>query len=429
VKIAFLCARPPYPPNAGGRIRTFHLLTQISRQHDVTLVTATEADAEEVSLDALRAEIPRVDVKAIRVGAEGALGRLVRALRNPVDPLPFTWARYRRSAFIALVRASLAGKRFDIVHCDHVQIAHALHGLETAPRVLNAHNVESLLIRRMGEHAGSGWRKAAIAWQARKTLHAECRSFRLFDRCLAVSEEDGAEIGRMVPGLPVSVVPNGVDVVQFTPQALADGEPEIVFTGAMDWAPNVDGVTFFAGEILPRIRQRVPSARLSIVGRNPSASLIRRLEGDAVRFTGSVDDVRPYLARARVVVVPLRIGGGTRLKILEAWALGKPVVSTRLGAEGLPAKDGENIALADTPDAFAERTIGLLGDALGGGALGAAGRRLVEERFSWERVTRDLVEAYEATLGGATRAGARRAPAAGRREASGLPAAPRPPRA
>jgi len=204
----------------------------------------------------------------------------------------------------------------------------------------------------------------------------------------------------MAPGAAVSVVRNGVDLTKFTPDFVPGASHLIAFTGAMDWPPNIDGATFFVREILPRIRQQNAAAHLLIVGSNPSQSLIHTLATPYVRFTGSVEDVRPYLRQARLVVVPLRIGGGTRLKILEAWALGKPVVSTTIGAEGLPIQDGTNIALADSAEAFAQRVIELLKDTPAAGQLGIAGRRVVEEVFGWDRVARTLIDAYEMTCNG-----------------------------
>jgi sugar transferase (PEP-CTERM/EpsH1 system associated) len=397
MKIAFVTARPPYPPDSGGRIRTFQLLREVCGVHEVTLITASEKRADELALAALETVIPRLNVRAVRIAPETPLGRLGRAVRNPVDSLPYTWARYRHPRFIAHVQDALREGRYDVIHCDHVQVAHAFAGLATAPRVLNAHNVESQLIRRIAAEARPWWRRMAIGWQASKVLEAERRAYRLFDRCLAVSTVDAAEIERLVPGTAVSIVPNGVDLSRFTP-CVGQGTPHLMaFTGAMDWLPNVDGVRFFVREILPRIRQHDAEAQLSVVGSNPSDSLMRELAGATVRFTGTVEDVRPYLAQARLVVVPLRAGGGTRLKILEAWALGKPVVSTTIGAEGLPAEDGKNIALADSPEAFAQRAVQLLNDAGAAEQLGAAGRRVVEELFGWDRVARDLLQAYEMT--------------------------------
>ena len=215
-----------------------------------------------------------------------------------------------------------------------------------------------------------------------------------------MSEVDRTEVERSAPGLPTSVVPNGVDAEWFAPSPAASDPDAMVFTGVMDWLPNVDGITFFVTHVLPRIRRVIPRAELTVVGRDPSPSLVRRLTGDGVRFTGTVEDVRPHVARARLVVVPLRIGGGTRLKILEAWAMEKAVLSTSIGAEGLPAVDGENIALADTADQMAERAVELLTDGQLVKRLGAAGRTIVEERFTWNRIADRLLDAYMDTIDG-----------------------------
>jgi glycosyltransferase involved in cell wall biosynthesis len=284
-----------------------------------------------------------------------------------------------------------------------VQVANALFNLDTPLRLLNAHNVESLLVRRIAETESSSWKKALITWQACKTLRAEVSALRFFDSCVAVSELDRAQILRMVPELPVSVVPNGVDVQYFHPTCGAPESYVMVLTGAMDWLPNVDGLTFFLRKVFPRIKTKIRQAELWIVGRNPPASLVRRHSGDGIHFSGTVDDVRPYMARASLVIVPLRIGGGTRLKILEAWAMGKAVLSTSIGAEGLPVIDGENIALADTPEQMTERAVALMNDPRGSDRLGATGRAMVEEHFTWKRIADALLQAYEATVSGSQR--------------------------
>ncbi len=400
MKIAFITARPPYPPDSGGRIRTFHLLREISETQEVTLITVSKKRSEEIALASLQKAIPRLAVQAVRIEPETFLNHICRTVRNLLASLPYTWARYGHPRFIAFIRKAVREQQYDVIHCDHVQVAHAFVDLSTPPRVLNAHNVESVLIRRIADQARPWWRRMAIRWQSSKTLKAERESYRHFDRCLAVSETDAAEIERMAPGTAVSVVRNGVDLIQFTPDSGPEDPHLIVFTGAMDWLPNVDGATFFVREILPKIRKRDPDAHLLVVGSNPTELLVRTLAAPSVRFTGSVEDVRPYLRQARLVVVPLRIGGGTRLKILEAWALGKPVVSTTIGAEGLPVEVGKNIALADSADAFAQRAIELLNDTTTAAQLGVAGRRVVEELFGWDRAARTLLDAYEITRNG-----------------------------
>ncbi len=404
VKVAFVTVRLPFPLNSGGRIRTFHLLKHISQVHRVTLVTAAETREESLAATALQEQLPQVTLRLTDVPPRGAVRRRVwRAVRSPIDPLPYTWAAYRHPRFTENLLRALAEERFDLVHCDHTQVAHAVLALRTPPRLLNAHNVDSLLLERLGEVEPRVWKRAVIRWQARKVRAAERRTYPAFDGCLAMSDVDKAHLEHLTLGKPVWTVPNGVDLEWFEPP-LTGAEPELMaFSGAMDWLPNTDAVEFFAREILPRIRRRLPNARLLVVGRDPSPTFIARFAGAGIEFTGTVADVRPYLARASLFVVPLRVGSGTRLKILEAWAMSKAVLSTGLGAEGLPAKDGKNIAIADTPDHFAERAVSLLGDRTAVKRLGGAGRQVVEETFSWKRVGDRLLQAYETTLSGPSR--------------------------
>ncbi len=404
MKVAVVTVRLPFPLNSGGRIRTFHLLKHISQVHRVTLVTAVETREEALAAAALQEQLPQVALRLTDVPPRGAPARRAwRALRSPIDPLPYTWAAYRHPRFTENLHRVLEAERFDLVHCDHTQIAHAVLALQTPPRLVNAHNVDSLLLARMAEVEPRAWKQALIRWQARKVRAAERRTYPAFDGCLAMSEVDKAHLERLTLGRPVWTIPNGVDLDWFEP-ARTEAEPHLmVFSGAMDWLPNTDAVEFFAREILPRIRRRLPKARLLVVGRDPSPALIARFSGAGIEFTGTVADVRPHLARARLFVVPLRVGSGTRLKILEAWAMSKAVLSTGLGAEGLPVRDGENILIADMPERFAERAVALLQDPASLKRLGSAGRQVVEETFSWKHIGDRLLEAYEATLAGGRR--------------------------
>ena len=404
MKVAFVTVRVPFPLNSGGRIRTFHLLKHVSQVHPVTLVTAVETAEEARAAAALEEQLPQVTLRLAAVPSRNTLARRVsRALRSPIDPLPYTWAGYRHRRFAENLRRSLEGQRYDLVHCDHTQIAHAVLALETPPRLLNAHNVDSVLIERLAAVEQRSWRRPLLRWQARKVRVAERRTYPAFDGCLAMSEVDRVHVERLAAGKPVWTIPNGVDLEWFEPAQTTPEAGLMVFSGAMDWLPNVDAVEFFAREILPAVRTRLPAARLLVVGRNPAPALRARLDGAGVEFTGTVDDVRPHLARGSLFVVPLRVGSGTRLKILEAWAMGKAVLSTSLGAEGLPAHDGQNIVLADEPGHFAERAVTLLQQPGAARHLGGAGRQVVEETFSWKRIGDRLLEAYEATLAGGRR--------------------------
>jgi glycosyltransferase involved in cell wall biosynthesis len=210
------------------------------------------------------------------------------------------------------------------------------------------------------------------------------------DLTLAVSEADRRLLAATAPAARVAAVETGVDIEYFAPNGWHEKPATIVFTGSLDWYPNEDAVAHFVDEILPRVRAEVGAARFVVVGRNPSAKLREAAEAAGAVVTGTVDDVRPYLAEATVCVVPLRIGGGTRLKIFEALAMAKPVVSTTIGAEGLPVTPGEHLVLADGPEDFARAVVALLRDPARRRALAAAGRALVEQRFSWGRVALDF---------------------------------------
>ncbi len=399
MRVAFVAARPPYPPDSGGRIRTFHLLRFVSQVHNVTLITATEGERDWAALTALGEAIGNITIRAVTVSQRGAPRRkLTRGMQALWAPLPYTWAAYCDPRFASHIKRTLWERPYDLVHCDHVHVAKLVAGLDTPPRLLNAHNIESVIIRRRGAHEASSWKRPLIAWQALKTMRAEAEAHRCFDRSVVVSDVDRLELERISPGRTVSVVPNGVDLEWFEPVGAVDFAPTMVFVGAMDWVPNIDGVGFFVREVLPRIRQRIPNAALWVVGRAPPAGLVKSWTAAGVRVTGTIPDVRPFVARARLVVVPLRIGGGTRLKILEAWAMEKAVLSSVVGAEGLPVVDGENIALADAPEAMAARAVSLLRNPDQAARLGAAGRRVAEEQFAWPRVAQLLLQAYEETV-------------------------------
>lgn len=398
MRIAFVSARVPYPLHTGGRIRTYHLLKAAADVHDVTLITAVEGAEEVASLAVLRDVLPGVHAQVVRIPRRNAVGpRLRRAARSPFDPLPFAWTGFRDHRFIRNVAAVLERGAFDLVHCDHVQVAHALPPSGT-PRLLDAHNVEHVVLSRLADNERRPWRRALMRWQARKTRRIETTTYASFDHCIAVSGIDRARIEALAPRLRVSVVPNGVDVKAFAANPVIPDRNLIVFVGSMDWAPNVEGVAWFVRRVLPAIRRRRPATAFLVVGRRPAPRLMRALGSARVRFTGTVDDVRPFLEAAGVVVVPLLSGGGTRLKILEAWAMGKAVVSTRIGAEGLPVVQAVNAMLADGAEVFAQRVVQLLDNELAAARLGSEGRKLVEEEFSWERVAQPLLAAYSATV-------------------------------
>jgi glycosyltransferase involved in cell wall biosynthesis len=227
-------------------------------------------------------------------------------------------------------------------------------------------------------------------------LRFERGALRRFDLVLAVSDADRQTFGRLYPGAlttPVHVIQTGVDTTFFSPDASPEKPRHLVFTGSMDWLPNEDGMVYFTREILPQIRRLEPDATVSIIGRSPTPTVRRLAEVAGVEVTGAVADVRPHVAAGSVYIVPLRIGGGTRLKIFEAMAMGKAIVSTTIGAEGLPVADGENIVIADHPESFARAVVDLLQHDDRRRRLGNTARRMVVERYDWSAVAGDFEEA------------------------------------
>jgi glycosyltransferase involved in cell wall biosynthesis len=251
--------------------------------------------------------------------------------------------------------------------------------------VLFTHNVEAEIWRRHAETHQGRMTFGLYDTQHRRMLVYEDSALQRFDGILTVSDADRKTLTRLYPDAgakPMWVIPTGVDTEYFAPDGTAASDARLVFAGSMDWLPNEDAMRFFCHDVLPLIRAEEPRARLSIVGRAPTAA-VRALADEHIEVTGTVADVRPFMRKAAVHVVPLRIGGGTRLKIFEAMAMGQAVVSTTIGAEGLPVTDGEHVLIADGPRAFADAVVSLLRDARRRQTLSAAARQLVLERYDW----------------------------------------------
>ncbi|MES2603717.1 MAG: glycosyltransferase family 4 protein, partial [Pseudomonadota bacterium] len=251
-----------------------------------------------------------------------------------------------------------------------------------------SHNVEYVIWQRLCQNETNWLKKLLLQLEWRKLRHYEVSACKRAALTITVSDADREHFLQLAPTSHIQSTPTGVDIDYFQ-AAPPEGEHpnEIVFCGSMDWFPNEDAMLWFCDTMLPAIRARMPDVTLTIIGRNPGARIKALADGTKIRVTGTVDDVRPHVAPAAVYIVPLRIGGGTRLKIFEALAMGKAIVSTTVGAEGLPLEDGKHIVLADTPEAFAEKIVALLRHPSARHNLGKAGRQLVETRYSWARIT------------------------------------------
>jgi polysaccharide biosynthesis protein PslH len=381
------------PLDKGGKLRTWHLMRHLARRHEISYLAFADPDEPRDHIAGMREVAAHVDTVP-RVEVQKASARFVaRVAWHLADPLPYAVGQYRSGAYRRRVRELLATRDFDLVVADFLFPVINLPRQLPCPAVLFTHNVEAEIWRRHAETAASRLRRALYGIQHRRMLRYEGRALRRFDGLLAVSDADRDTFVRLYPGVTrdsIYVVPTGVDTEYFTPAASASESTELVFTGSMDWLPNEDAMQWFCRDVLPRIRQDIPQVRLSIVGRAPTPAVSRLATEHGVRVTGRVDDVRPFIHDAAVFVVPLRIGGGTRLKIFEAMAMAKAVVSTTVGAEGLPVTHGRDILLADDEAGFARSVVQLLRDAGARRRLETASRRLVAEHFDWSAVARDL---------------------------------------
>ena len=398
-RLLFLCQTLPYPPDGGVSIRTYHVLRLLAQAFDVTALCFFRASDRPTSRDVATSVTGLSEfaaVQAFPIPQEHAIGRLLwDHTRSLVRGRAYTVFAYESRAFRARLAELLARESFDLVHMDSLDLSGYLPALEGLPIVCVHHNIEATLLRRRAGLERRRWRAAYIRHQSRLVEREAQRWLGHVALNVAVSSADRDDLLRLAPGARCAVVPNGVDVGRFQP-AGAPGTG-IVGVGGTNWFPNHDALSYLATELLPRLRTRQhPVVRW--VGRASPEDQRRYRDAYDIDLTGYVDDVRPFVEQAACFVVPLRVGGGTRLKILDAWAMGKAIVSTSIGCEGLAAVDGENIVIRDTADGFAEAVAQVLEDVPLQERLGRAGRATVERQYGWELIGRNMVELYREVI-------------------------------
>ncbi|MEX0900011.1 MAG: glycosyltransferase [Gammaproteobacteria bacterium] len=379
-----------WPKNTGGRLRSFHILDELSRRHRVTVITTHSPEEDE---DALRRELPFCErvVSVPRTPPKWHTWRFVAALLRawwtglPVDAVRCADRRVRDE-----VERALSSGEVDLCVADFLCAIPNVPLRGPVPVVHFSHNVEHMIWRRMAAVEKRTWRRTLLEGEARKLQLYEADACIRANLTIAVSEQDRAQLQQTAPGSTISSIPTGVDIDYFAPSDAPQLPDHLVFTGSMDWQPNEDAMLWFMSSILPLVRRKIPGASLTIVGRNPSKRLRGAARDADVGVTGTVEDVRPYIAKSPVYVVPLRIGGGTRLKIFEALSMSKALVSTRIGAEGLPLESGRHFIEADEPQAFADAVVALLRDPARRTALGEAGRDLMVNRYAWQQVATEF---------------------------------------
>jgi polysaccharide biosynthesis protein PslH len=395
MKILWVKAGGLVPLDSGGKIRSYHIARALAKRHEVTLFTyyVPFAPDPHSELKNLFADVVTVPLRA-RTGRD--LFEAIDYARLSLSKLPYSIRKYSSGAVSTRLERMLSERPYDVLLCDFVGAGGVIPWDRPIPKVVFTHNVEAMIWKRHAEVATNPLWRMVFRRECGKMEAVEKDYLTRADHVLTVSDTDSDYFGAFVSRDKITTIPTGVDIDFFRPQSEADEPGQIVFTGSMDWMPNEDGVLYFTQEIYPLILERQPRAVLWIVGRTPSARIRALADASAqIKVTGRVDDIRPYIARAAAYVVPLRVGGGTRLKIFEAMAMGKAVVSTTIGAEGLPVTHGRDGWLADTPRDFADAVCRMLEDEPLRREMGRAARDLVASNYSWDSVSKKFAFALQ----------------------------------
>lgn len=381
-----------HPATRGGQIRTLEIVKRLHLRHEVHF--AGLADPQQPEGPARANEYCSHSIAVTHVMPErGSFAFAGQVVRGAFHPMPVAIHRTDSPELRRQISQAMAAEQYDHVICDFLASVPNVAALERA--VLFQHNVETMIWKRHAEHAPDPLRRAYFQLQAQRMERYEAEACRRASAVIAVSPGDRDHIRDIFGVQRVTDVPTGVDLAYFTPPVPAPTRSGLVFTGSMDWMPNIDGVLWFARNILPLIHRSHPECTLTIAGRKPTPAILELARTDPrILVTGTVPDIRPFLWEGAVAIVPLRIGGGTRLKIYESMAARIPVVSTTIGAEGLDYTDGETLLLADEPSTFAAACSRLLTNPSAASAIAGNAHAAVARSFSWDRV----IDSFEAQL-------------------------------
>lgn len=400
LSILYVSPMPPSPPRFGAQARMHGLMTSLAKKHDVTAVSLVDAEFDVE--DCRRAMKPYCRDVVLIPNPHGRNGAVKRALqlRSLASLRSFERHRCAVPALQQTLDRLLSANRFDVVNLEFPYLAHyrfdrSPPGTRPPPRVIDTHEIAYDIVRQFARRGRGFGRSIYAALNWRKLRHEELAAFRRADGIAACSVADQERILAEVPGARTVVVPNAADVDFYQPRPAdppSDGRT-VVFFGLLSTLPNIDGATWFIKEIWPRIVAARPDARCKIIGKGATRAVLD-LAQPGVEMVGFVDDLRPHLASAAALVVPLRLGGGTRLKIVEGMAMGKAIVSTTLGAEGIDVSHGSNIVIADDAPAFANSVVRLLREPAFSAELGVAARRLAVDRYAWSAAAAKLEELY-----------------------------------
>lgn len=384
MNILFLTPYLPYPPHGGGQIRTLNLIKIISKYHNVSLSSLVQQD----ELDYISDLEKYCDVKPLQLKIQ-KYGRL----KSVFSLYPYvTMLKYYSYETHRLIHRFITNHHFHIIQVESLYMSAYVQNITNIPKVFDAHNIESDIL----------YRTFASKFNVKSILNGidylknkryEQNAIRSFNACISVSENDSKRL-REMGAQKLMTLPNCADLNYFYPIKRKDFNPKIIFTGFMNWYPNVDAIETFCKEAYPILKKRIPDIKFYVVGRDPNETVQKFGKHKDIIITGEVPDVRPFISSSDVCIVPLRIGGGTRLKILEYFAMGKPVISTSIGAEGIDVINGKHLIIEDNIGKFPDRIAELLDDPEYAKYLAKNGRKLVEEKYSWDQYGEKLNQLY-----------------------------------
>lgn len=390
MRILFLTQRVPYPPNRGDRIINYHYIRHLAREHEVIVGCLSDGPSDSENIAALKKLV--AGVVAVPVSRTNSRWRALKSLATTSRPL--TLAYFDEPEFRRRIGALLRDSRFDLAMASSSSMAMFIERADV-PRIIQFVDLDSQKWLSYSQDSRLP-RRWVYRQEARRLLAYEQAVARSFDCSLFCSSRELQDFRRLVPGVAARVIRNGVDLEYFQPQRepVSDGN-NLVFTGVMNYRPNSDGAGWFAREVFPRIRRDVPKATFTICGASPDSAVQRLARQPGIEVTGAVPDVRPYLNRAGVAVVPVRIARGIQNKLLEAMAMGLPAVTTTAAFAGLQADLGDSVRVADEPAQFAEHVVRFLRDEPRRTRAGREARAVVESRFRWDQSLAELDEVID----------------------------------
>ncbi|MCJ7507489.1 MAG: glycosyltransferase [candidate division Zixibacteria bacterium] len=379
------------PPDTGGKIRSYNIIKQLAQIDEVIYLSFVDQYHTSEHKRDMETCVQKVISVFKKSEKKYNFGFYLRLFTRLFSPLPYIIYKYRSSEIKKIIDDLWKKQQFDILLCDFLEMSINLKERTPFPKILFQHNVESTIWERF-HHTEKNWlKKLYFSYEKKRMRNYEALACQKFDKVLAVSEADKVKMEQEFGVDNIVVLPTGVDTEYFAPREVEKKPYNLVFTGSMDWLPNQDAMHYFCEEIYPLIKKDIPQINLCIVGRNPSEAILKLSENDkTVEVTGTVEDVRPYMAKSEIYIVPLRIGGGTRIKIFEAMSMGLPVIATSIGAEGLDVTPDQNIIIKDSPGDFAKSIVELLEDKNKRRRIAEEGRKLVNCEHDWKKVAEKL---------------------------------------